>query len=356
MVKIILVSHSLSLSGAPKVLIDLANFLLKNKYDVTVVCVNSQSKMNRESELRGGKVINMPSPYLRSIFVVKLINYFLRIFINKRIGLRNLWFGNVLKKENPDIIIFNTFYNVDLQYTANILKVPSIRYLHENINYLKTLHSHQINTINEGNYIIGCSPSVVDDAKSIGLHINNTYLPAVTDDLFLSDFLLGKNAPKNNKKILTVGSDEARKGIKYAMALARELPKYQYSWYGEVSSKISTTELVLKGLLPNVPYYDYGYYFLTSVEEPWSIAALEALSNGLLIFGWEHLYIIRALEAQKLAVSVRSFDTDDLLLKFQAMKHKQVNRNDVKKFLEQFSSQNTYGKTLINMMDTITNG
>ncbi len=85
-------------------------------------------------------------------------------------------------------------------------------------------------------------------------------------------------------------------------------------------------------------------FFLTSTEEPWSISVLDALANGLVIFGWNHLSIIQELEKYGLAVSIPRYNLDLLASEYRKYDFKNYHQKYfiAKNFLSVYSSSKLY--------------
>jgi hypothetical protein len=109
--KIAIVSHSLSLTGAPKVAIEMGNFLNELKYKVIFFNVNTNIKPEILN-LLNKKIKYYPFPRSRTISV---INKFLRIMKVEKLSFKQKFFINIINKEKPDLTIFSTIFNEDLQ-------------------------------------------------------------------------------------------------------------------------------------------------------------------------------------------------------------------------------------------------
>lgn len=340
-----IVSHSLSRTGAPKVALDIA-YYYKNKYKVVVLSVNS-STTNKWAVMSNVKVHELPITFLSpsSIFM-RLVNKIVSVLSFKSLDLKGLWYLYYLLKYWPSAVIHNTMYHSDLQRISNAFNLRSVRYLHEDEFYLSSLTEQDISEFNKGVITLGCSPSVVKAAESIGISVHEDYLPAVTNNLIE----LAKNNPKplctGGLRVLTVGSGNLRKGADLANRIANLLPKEStYHWYGDLINP-SFEKIKYHGTVSKVPFLQYNIYSFTSRSDPWPIAVLEALANGLIIVGWENLPLIIELKRYNLACSVPQYDLIYFSRAIENCKGKSQNMRAVQDFLTNYTSDVLYGQKL----------
>jgi len=310
---ILIVTHSLTYSGAPLVALDLASYL--SRYFRTIL-INMNSKTELILRRKVPKDIEVVDfPMWMNSYLIRLINLIIRRVTFEKISLRKIWFLFMITKYKSKYIIFNTYYNIDIQSVANLLGISSIRYLHENYGYLSELKKKDIKIINSGTKVIACSPSVIDDAKILGIKCEPEFLPATTDRqiniIEKIDTCWGKTKNINNT-VMTVGGGWERKGAQFAELFATTYRDIKYHWIGEVEIPESFKNVIYHGHRLDITYNFANAFFMISKEDPWPITVLDALANGLVIFGWSHLSIIQELEKYGLAVSIPKYDVNSL--------------------------------------------
>ncbi|MDB4154687.1 hypothetical protein N9682_06125 [Candidatus Pelagibacter sp.] len=317
---IVVVTHSLTYSGAPLVALDLAEYLLRY-FNVTLINMNPTTQAHLRRKIPTGvKTIDFPPSLQQNIpFFIKWMNRLVRGATWGKINLRKIWFFWMMAIYKPKYIIFNTYFNTDIQSISNLLGISSVRYLHENYDYLKELKKNDIIIINRGTKTIACSPSVITDAKKLGIKCEPEFLPAATDRqiriINSIDRTWGRKT-KTKNSVMTVGGGFERKGGQFAEKFATVNSDIKYHWIGEVELPELFKNVVYHGHQLEVSHDIANAFFLISTEEPWSISVLDALANGLVIFGWSHLSIIQELKKYGLAVSVPQYNLDLLALEY----------------------------------------
>lgn len=343
----IIVTHSLTYTGAPLVALDLAEYFARH-FKVILINMNptTQEHLQRKTPI-GIKTIDFPLCLHKIPFFLRFINRLIRGATWGKINLRKIWFFWMMIIYKPNYIIFNTYFNIDIQSISNLLSIPSVRYLHENYGYLKELKKNDIRIINRGTKTIACSPSVIADAKKLGIKCEPKFLPAATDHqiriINIIDSAWGIKAKRKNS-VMTVGGGWERKGGEFAEKFATLNLDIKYHWIGDVEIPKLFKNVVYHGHQLDFSYDIANAFFLTSKEEPWSICTLEAIANGLAVFGWSHLAIIQELKKYNLAVSIPSYDLN--LLAHEYRKYDFLNHHKkyvrTKEFLSLYSSNKLY--------------
>ena len=341
----IIISHSLSRTGAPKVALDIANYF-KNQYKVVVLSINSNTA-NKWAVNGDIKLHELPFLFLSpSSRFMRLVNKIISTLSLKKFDLKGLWYLYFLIKYRPSFVIHNTMYHSDLQRISNALNLKSVRYLHEDEFYLNSLLKHDILEFNKGVVTLGCSPSVVKAAESIGISVYKDYLPAITNNLIELAKNIQKPLCSGGLRVLTVGSSDLRKGADLANGIANTLSKESiYHWYGDLINP-SFERIKYYGTVPKVPFFQYNIYSFTSRSDPWPIAVLEALANGLIIVGWENLPLIIELKRYNLAYSVPQYDLVHFSRAIENCKGKSQDMRAVQDFLTNYTSDVLYGQKL----------
>lgn len=345
--KMVIVTHSLTYTGSPFVALALTEYF-SHYFNVTLININPTTKAHLRRKIpKGVKTIDFPLCLHKVPFFLRFINRLIRAVTLGKINLRKIWFFWMMRISKPKYIIFNTYFNVDIQSISNLLGIPSLRYLHENYGYLKELTKNDIRIINKGTKTIACSPSVIVDAEKLGIKCEPEFYPATTDH----QIRIIKNIDrawglKTNTKnsVITVGAGWDRKGGQFAEKFATANVDIKYHWIGGVEVPELFKNVVYHGHQLDFSYDIANAFFLISTEEPWSICVLEALANGLAIFGWSHLAIIQELKKHSLAISIPSYDLN--LLAHEYRKYDFLNHHKkyikAKEFLCLYSSTKLY--------------
>lgn len=315
--KILIVTHSLTYSGAPLVALDLASYLSRY-FKTNLINMNPTTDLSlRRKVPKNIETVDFPLWMISYLF--RLVNFLIRVITFDKISLRKIWFLWLIIKYKPKYIIFNTYYHTDIQSVSNLFGISSIRYLHENYGYLSKLKIKEIKIINEGTKVIACSPSVIADAKILGIKCEAKFFPATTDrqikNIQKINTSWGKIKNVDNK-VMTVGGGWERKGAQYAEQFATNQRDIKYHWIGEVETPESFKNVIYHGHKLDFKHNIANAFFLISKEDPWPISVLDALANGLVIFGWSHLSIIQELEKYGLAISIPKYDIDLLALEY----------------------------------------
>jgi glycosyltransferase involved in cell wall biosynthesis len=341
--KVLVVTHSLSLSGAPKVAVDLCNYFAQRSLFVTLFNINGTTGMPRLIDLDSRVKFHTITKFIYNINQFKFFRLLKKLlsFISVTAPFSiDKHFFKVYKSFEPDIIIYNTIYHLNLQRNICNKRTKIFRYIHENISYLHNVSYKDILILNES-ICIACSSSVKEDCESVGIKIEQEPIPAALDSL---PIFPQKNL-SNRIKFLCVGSGSKRKGADFANDFAKKLKIHDVGelfWYGELENPNNFKSLTYLGTSPHVPYQEYDCFLLLSREEPWGIAALEALSAGLIVIGWSHLCLIKILSSKNLAISVSKYDTGELFSLIGNLKYFNIDEVAKTDFLAQFSSKNLY--------------
>ena len=187
---------------------------------------------------------------------------------------------------------------------------------------------------------------MIQASESSGIIIYSKFLPAQTDNLIQIFAQAKETITTIHPAVLSVGGDSFRKGADLADNIAQHLSyNFEYHWYGFLQSP-SFKRIKYCGNVPSFPYSDYNIFAFTSRSDPWPIAVLEALANGLLIVGWEHLSLISQLSKYNLAYPVPQNDIIQFARTVESCKVKVQDKNLARSFLSQYTSSVLYGKML----------
>ena len=299
--KILLVSHSLSKTGAPLVLVNIANHLDLLGYNVFLYNVNSSQKalINRLND--SIKIIHYSS------FISNLKNkksFFLNI-IGRTLGKLlpiSKDFNSIIKNNKPDLVIFNTIFHLHLSKIVEKHEIKSIRYIHESWSFLSTLSTaDRFNLLTSRDKFIACSENVKYLIESYyGIENVNVIYPILNrDSLNVSQEKI------NTFTVCSAGSVYFIKGFDIWIEVAKKTLDIDeniiFEWYGSNSDdkyfnyyikKIPEKYLhriIYKGEVQNLSsaISNRNLFFLSSREDSFPVVCLEALESGLPLIGFK---------------------------------------------------------------------
>lgn len=248
--KILFVSHESSLTGAPRILFEIANYM-NDFMDISIV--------------------SSASGTIESLYDIPVIHLeFTEVYIE-----------DFLKKNQYDLIYINS--------TASFLWVQ----IAEKLSLKYIFHTHEkmpLNILESGinpNNILCVSHYCKDLSGLLPLKPDNLIYEFINTDFI--DAYIGKpdvipvQLDVNKKIILGVGRIIMRKGIDIFIDIARTMPEYQFLWIG-----IDKDKELLKDTPSNFfhinettnPYYYMNkcdLFILTSRDDPFPLVVLEAL-------------------------------------------------------------------------------
>ena len=305
-------SHSLSRTGAPRIAIDVAEYLA-SRGDTTFLLYPT----HRVTPAEPNRLQEIPES-VQTLCIGGLDNYWrtsLRDPLRRRLGrgwtARCSAFQGAVGGLSLDGIVFNTCFHADLQRAATSLNIRSARYLHEGASYLGRLSRAEVQAMSAGP-IFACSDSVATAAKSKGLVVDKHRVPGCTDSLMevtAATNRRGHRGPLKEVFALGVGTS-FRKGFHWAKRLAG-VSEHKICWIGDQS--LSQPNLEVIPMQEIVPYDQASVFLLLSEEEPWGIVAMEAVAHGVPLVGWRTLDVIKAAEATGVGRGVEYGDLDGLV-------------------------------------------
>ena len=246
MKKILLVSHSLSKTGAPLVLINIANHLDELGYNISLFNINSASNDLAYKLNKSIKVFNYP------IYISKLKNNDLFIFsilgrvIGKLFSISN-YFRKILSIINPQLVIFNTIYHLNLSRITEENKLPSIRYIHESWSFLSSLNNEErFNLLTSKDRVLACSKNVKYLLESFyGLKDVSVIYPILNNYSKRKRKISDNN--HNDFKVCSAGSVYYIKGfdlwLKVAINTLNIDKNILFEWYG--STQMINTLIII---------------------------------------------------------------------------------------------------------------
>lgn len=335
---ILLVTHSLSRTGASKVAVGAANELSRF-YKIFLLNMNPLLQ-DIAGDVSEAVDILPPLGRLDSLSQ-RLLNGTAR-----RVGIpisrKHFVFRNYLRTLHPKLVLFNTMYHSDLQIITKREGIPSLRWLHE-AGLQSHLTTREVKELNMATRILGCSESALKAGKNRGVRVHpQPVRPALDTPLGPVDNTCQQKSSVAPSAAV-VGSDGKRKGVDYAIKVAERAGEFKIHWYGQLQSPPPGIDF--HGLVKSVPYELHTDFLLLSTDEPYGLVALEALACGSRIAGWRHLNVIQDLESVGLAVGFEEGDIDGMVNHL--LTSEWVPRWSAKAtFLADFEPGKIYGKQL----------
>lgn len=307
--KIAIFSHSLSRSGAPKVAIELANWLSKMGDSVTII--HPLESSNEIADLISSKV-KIKSLAFRSEGLLKQLLDFIGSNLYSGISPRRKRFNRLLKEVNPDVVLVNTFYWAVISKWLWSAGVPSIRYLHERSFFLNRLSKREIRWIAKSDLVISASPSTRLDAEQYSSwRVDKRFFPHPAPAQFGRPPRHFVNVNRSEPSIVSVGFPRERKGFDYIERAINKTSK-TICVHGNHEKETSDNEQIrLMGSGP-IDWASYDLLLVLSVSEPWGIVAIEAAHHGVYVVGWGSIDSLIELEKYNLASTFEYGDVDSI--------------------------------------------
>lgn len=297
--KILLVSHSMSRTGAPRVILNIANELNPNIYDVAVFNVNSTNEQ-LSTELNKNITLRRVNPYLINLsqsripgmkFVARVIGKFINV---------PKTFKRTLREFKPDLVLINTIYHLYLSDITNELSIKTIRYIHELESYQYSLsETDKQKFLESQDHIWACSEKVKNILTS---YYNKEDVEIVYPLVKIQKYQEKANRRKAEQfKVISAGAVDFRKGFDLWVDVAVKALSLNdnilFEWYGSLENeqlnyfsycmkKIPDgykNKILYKGEVNDLQdkLINADLFFLSSREDPFPIVVLESLANGL---------------------------------------------------------------------------
>jgi glycosyltransferase involved in cell wall biosynthesis len=303
MKNILLITHDTSLSGAPKSTLLVFEQLIKQGYKITTISLKSGGKLeDRFKDLS----INFYS--LDSYF--KTPDYSILNRIKRKL------FGVKIISDYEKVLNEITSFSFDYIYANTIVTLPLGLQIKKKINCKLILHVHELETVISEFYPYLLKDDVYIDTYIVPSELN---LKCLTEKFHIpvskinviretSDATIAKEAKiKLNTKIsiLMCGGAYWRKGDDLFLLLAKNILKsnnsIQFYWIGKQSEerrRVNQADIEKLGLNDLVFFIDEtenplewylksDIFMLTSREDPFPLAAIDAGMLGLPIFCFE---------------------------------------------------------------------
>ena len=308
--KICFVYNSIfTLGGIQRCITNLSNYLIKNNYDVTVICCDSNTNIDRKMYNLSNKVKII---FVKEPLIKKLVNLYRKplVYLNDKFGIfkNNLYIlkkiyyphyhsiKNIIESGNYDIVISSaTYFNALISFldTDDKIKIgwqhSSYSSCFDNGDYKNQdlIVKDIFNKLD--NYVV-----LIDDDKekikqNLGYDVTRIYNALEKIPL--------KTKKLENKKFIAAGRLAKIKRIDLLIRNFNEFSKFNNDWildiYGEGSEKDNLQKLIddlnignrvnLCGYCSNIEekYLESSIYCMTSISEGFSMVVAEAMSYGL---------------------------------------------------------------------------
>jgi glycosyltransferase involved in cell wall biosynthesis len=292
--KILIISHEASLTGAPKVAFSLARALKRKGHSIYWLFG------------KGGILFEELSTEDYSIWMPDLSKSSLvkRIFFNLRRGLSgyHLKIKNDIKKAKFDLIINNTVMNGEILENLGINDIPVVSIVHEMETVLLWAESMQASTsktLKKSNYLIAVSEPVKQDIIRL-FNIDPNLISIIPGYADIDTSVIAP--PKDSFIVGGCGSLIQRKGVDQFLSAARMIKEtnpnlnIKFQWVGgtpgslaffEVMSDIRKMNLEdtvsINGQTKQPERYFAGFdvFFMSSREDPFPLVNLEVAQFGV---------------------------------------------------------------------------
>ena len=322
--KILLVSHSMSRTGAPKVVLNIANSLDESVYEVMIYNVNS-SLNQLNSEIKSNVSLKEYYPIVSKLKNSKFfpVKYFFKV-IGKLFSISN-HFNKTLLSFKPDLVIINTLFHLHLSEITAQQGIKTVRYFHELESYLFSLSEQdKMRLLNSTDTIWACSKKVKNILESFYSKEN---IEVVYPLIYLNDNSQIEPAKKEHFTVISAAAINFRKGfdlwVDVAIATLKVNKNINFKWYGQAIEKdpyfINSMNKIPLSLKTRISYCgetenlqnklaSSNLFFLSSREDPFPIVCMEAIGTGIPCVGYKSGGIIE-LEENGVA---KAYDLGDL--------------------------------------------
>ena len=376
MKKLLVITHDTSLSGAPKSLVLLLETLKKNDYEIHTITVTGGGGLEQRFQ-------NVSNKYYRFDQLSKKVDYPILKRIQNKIK-------SVDFESDYDVCIREIqSIRYDFIYANTIVTIPIAVSINSKIGTKLIAHIHELSTvINEflpsistydsriDQYIVPSflNKSCLENDYNIPSGKINVIREASEFQTIKSD--LSDSVKKHKKpsevRILMCGGSYWRKGDDLFVLIANKVvtinPNFHFYWVGSISEerkRVNQSDINKLNLVNNIHFIgetldpEYWYttsdiFLLTSREDPFPLAAIEAGMAGLPILCFQNATGI--CEVINNAFSIPYLDLDlvaDKLLSFtsESIKFKEEGQKN-KAFFSKCSGS-SIGKEILEVLENI---
>ena len=310
--KILLVSHSMSRTGAPKVVLNIANSLDKSIYEVMIYNVNS-SLNQLNSEIKSNVLLKEYYPLVSKLKNSRFlpVKYFFKV-VGKFFNISN-HFEKTLSSFKPDLVIINTIFHLYLSEITAKKGIKTVRYFHELESYIFSLSEEdKMCLLTSTDTIWACSKKVKNILESFYSKKN---IEVVYPLIYLNENSQIEPEKKENFTVISAAAINFRKGfdlwVDVAIATLKVNKNIDFKWYGQANEKdpyfIDTMNKIPLSLKTRISYCgetknlqnkltSSDLFFLSSREDPFPIVCMEAIGTGIPCVGYKSGGIIELEE------------------------------------------------------------
>lgn len=310
MMKVCFVYNSIfTQGGIQRCVTILSNYLVKKGYDVTVICCDNYTHLDR-------KIYNLNSEvkviFIKNSFIKRVLRLYRKPlhYLNNKYGifknclciLKKIYYPayhdikKIIDKENYDLIISNSSYFNALISLLNIKNKIKIGWQHSSYssNFIDGDYLNQDKIVQNmfkelDDYVVLINNDKKLIKKNLGYEVSQIYNALETIPVETCKF--------SNKKFIAVGRLVKVKRFDLLIRNFNEFSKFNNDWsldiYGEGTEREYLQNLIdefnlndrvkLCGFCSNIKekYLESSVYCMTSIDEGFAMVVLEAISCGL---------------------------------------------------------------------------
>jgi glycosyltransferase involved in cell wall biosynthesis len=299
--RILIISHSLTRTGAPRVLVDMANWLNGHGWSVTVMNMNTAAPAPLAADLAPEiRYAPMPRFAVSSKWRHRALN---ALFGG---GHRLKFVAGILDEVRPDIVWVNSVFHLDINDLVLSRGIACVRYLLEAERYF-----HQLSDADSGR-LMDPRLHIVTVDEDLARFIRNFFQQRV-ELVALPPTPLAKipdpPAKEAPYQVLGMAAAGLTKGFDLFCAVAERVLSTRkdavFVYVGPTDDKEfleiglrqvrpeNRDRLVITGFVPDVkPYFEKAALFLYPVrQDPYPIVGLWALAYGMPVVGFENCFM-----------------------------------------------------------------
>lgn len=354
MKSILLITHDTSLSGAPKSVLLVFEELKKIGYKFTTIALKGGGKLEP-------RFIKLSDQYFRLDTISKQTNY---SFVNR---LKRKVIGKTILSTYDLFLKDLTSKHFDYIYANTVLSLSFAILLKQQFKCLILLHVHELNTVIDefqpelgkydhevDNYIVPSELNRKCLEEEYGIPSSKIHVVRESTD-FNPNMGEVKSVETTKTRVLMCGGAYWRKGddlfIQVASLVLSQDSDFEFYWIGSQSierQRVNRSDILKLGIVgsvffidetetPEQWYLNADIFILTSREDPFPLAAIEAGILGLPIICFEKATgISEVIDATCIVpyLDVESMSKKVLELKHSSFEMKEISANNMRVFQE----------------------
>lgn len=370
MKKILFISHNVSRTGAPYVLLQFLQWLKTTNKEIIIDCIFLAGGDLKDEFKKVSSRTYDYTEFSKKTFFAKVYSFLSRKILGNEV--KKEAFLNKVSKNNYDLIYANSIASLDF---AVKLKSKT------NNNTKLAVHIHELNTVikqylpNFENFIPYVDQFIsVSDLVRENLNKNWNVDPEINSLVYeFSDKIIEKSTESNSEKVFKIGASGLvhwRKGddlfIQVALYIQKKYPeiKIKFTWVGQISDSqkiIIDADLEKAGLKEKVSflgekkqpqdyYKNFDVFLMTSREDPFPLVCIEVGQMGIPIICFDKAtgtseitkdqggFIVPYLDCEEMAEKVILYYKNEELRK----KHGNFNKEAFAIFKPEIMAQKLY--------------